>query len=46
MPKVTHSAIYDYKSRITDLECEVSTLKRRLDELRRAKNQVMQPYFS
>ena len=40
MPKVAHTTIFDYKSRITDLECEVSTLKRRLDELRRAKHQV------
>ena len=32
--------MFDYKNRITDLEGEVTTLKRRLDELRRAKVQA------
>ena len=40
MPKVGHSSVFEYKSRITDLESEVSTLKRRLEELRRAKMQA------
>ncbi|KAL5255104.1 hypothetical protein ACHWQZ_G014516 [Mnemiopsis leidyi] len=40
MPKVGHTTVYDYKNRITDLEGEVTTLKRRLDELRRAKVQA------
>ena len=40
MPKVGHATIFEYKSRITDLESEVFTLKRRLEELRRAKMQA------
>jgi len=40
MPKVGHTSLFDYKNRITDLESEVNTLKRRLDELRRAKMQA------
>ena len=40
MPKVGHTPLFDYKNRITDLESEVTTLKRRLDELRRAKIQA------
>ena len=38
MPKVVHAS--EYKERINDLETEVTTLKRRLEELRKAKNQT------
>eukprot|EP00116_Pleurobrachia_bachei_P004967 sb/3465229/ len=37
MPRLAPASLHEYKSRICDLEGEVNTLKRRLDELRRAK---------